>query len=251
MRNKIKHSFVIILLFKSVFLTAQDINFGLRVNQISKQEKDLFITKINTGTSDVILNSYDAELIGEKINLKNTFQRINVGLYVLQMNYTSTADYSSIPKTITSNGTQTGLGYSLRYSIGKIYYFNKLTFRFGIEMSGRYFTPGVMAFTTEYFDTTNVKYQTYKASTTYSPYYIFGTTMLSGIHYNFYKTLSVGIEFGNSVYYNIKNGTEVYYNELYNASGTLLETQTTSTQDNTSGLYISYLRSSVSIYYSF
>jgi len=253
MINKtLKYHILIILLLKSILLNAQDINLGLRINEVSRQERETFSAIVNnTGASNLKLRNYSIELIGEKINQKNTFQRINIGIYAGQINQNKTRYFSINGKTITLNNTQTALGYGLVYGVGKIHSFNKLIFRFGVEMSGRYYTPWVIATTIEYFDTNNVNYQTLKFNDTYNPYYIFGATLLSGIHYNFYKAFSAGIEFGNSMYYIINKGTEIRTDELYNASGNLSATETESTQKNYSQWSISSLRSSFSIYYSF
>lgn len=170
---------------------------------------------------------------------------------VNKINQSNTAVFSSIGKSLKLNNTQTSLGYSLMYGIGKIYPFKKLIFRFGIEMSGRYFTPWVIETTIEYFDTNNTKYQTLKFNDTYAGNYIFGTTLLSGIHYNFYKSWSVGIEMGNSLYYGIQKGKEVNTVEDYGSNGNLSSTNTTSVKINSYHWYVSYFRSSISIFYTF
>lgn len=245
------------LFFYSIISSAQYVDIGIRVNNMSRHDgkfynDKLYITDDKIDTYGTDIQTFSGDLVVENIRKENTFYRVRI-----RYQKTSGTVFNRYNlyngETRTFNQKTDALGYGFAIGIGKFYEVKKITFKIGIELPVNIFSRSNQSnyYILEDFDTSGNQYASTKINFDKPTFYYIKLNMLTNVYYNFWKSFSIGFEVTNGFVYSIENGLITIEYEYYDGNGNLIGTDTENDKKDTKAFSTFFLTPSMGLIYRF
>ncbi len=242
----------IFLLFYPVIIFAQDFNIGVRVNSFRNFHQEYYDDRLNMpdDEQDWKIREFSGDVLFEYVRPNNIFYRIRVGYQksFVSNNVMSYSGFSGMSRF--TDRKESGTGYRFGIGTGKLYEFEKLAVKVGIELFLDIGNKWNKDYTYEYFDT-NGKTKTDKIYTDEPGENSGGISVFSGVYYNFWKSFTVGLEVTNYFQYSQQKGTIKITYDDYDGNGNLISSDIENDKIDEKDFSTSFLIPSIVLYYRF
>lgn len=244
----------LILLFQSFKTFAQSINAGVMINQSINSINNRSTSDINPDRPNMLdnqsTNYFSVEVFGEKVTANNTIYRLTLGINK-QTDKNYSTDNASNGDINTRDYKFNLNAYHISIGAGKIYSYEKIQLRVGIEFIFLTRMPSKETIIQQSMNASGNVYGTNRITIDSPAEYFYWLNTFCGIYYNCWKSLYIGVEIGNGFYYNIQNGTKTTNTDYFDSNNNLINTENQTEKIKFSNISSSFLNPAIGIIYKF